>query len=218
MIIGSESEPAEFKLSTGEKRQSAEAVAAILNKHTRGNLYFGVDDHGYVKGQTVSDSTKRDLSRTLIEAIEPRFSFDLDVLSIEGKDVIKVSFSSHNRPYSVYGRYLIITGTENRRMSGEELKRLIENDEYSSKWKNEMTRHKSGEIDEDSLYDCYQSAISCGRLEPMKTYDVGKLLSMLGLSRDGFLDNGGYALFGKEAKVALKLTTYANSRKPPSST
>ncbi len=36
MIIGSESEPAEFKLSAGEKRQSAEAVAAILNKHTRG--------------------------------------------------------------------------------------------------------------------------------------------------------------------------------------
>ena len=98
-------------------------------------------------------------------------------------------------------------------MSGEELKRLIKNDDYSSKWENEMTRHKSGEIDEDSLYDFCQSAISCRRLEELKPYDEEKLLTMLELSQDGYLNNGGYALFGKEAKVGLKLTTYANSNK-----
>ena len=213
MIIGSESEQIEFVLSTAEKPQAAEAIAAILNKHAKGTLYFGIDDHGYVKGQMISDRTKRDISRTLSEAIEPSFSFNLDVLSIEGKDVIKVSFAGHNRPYSVEGRYLIRKGTENRRMSGEELKRLINNADYASKWELEMTDRRIEDIDKDALYDFYQSAISCGRFEEMKPYDEDKLLTMLELSQGGYLNNGGYALFGKDTEVGLKLTTYASGNK-----
>ena len=44
MVIGSESETVEFKLTTGEKNEAMEAIAAILNKHCRGTVYFGVDD------------------------------------------------------------------------------------------------------------------------------------------------------------------------------
>lgn len=35
MVIGSESETVEFKLTTGEKNEAVEAMAAILNKHCR---------------------------------------------------------------------------------------------------------------------------------------------------------------------------------------
>ena len=44
MIIGAESETIEFKLTTGEKKEAAEAIVAILNKHCKGTLYFGIDD------------------------------------------------------------------------------------------------------------------------------------------------------------------------------
>lgn len=36
-----------------------EAISAILNKHTKGTLYFGIDDNGFVKGQQISDNTKK---------------------------------------------------------------------------------------------------------------------------------------------------------------
>ena len=58
MIVGEDSEILEFKLTTGERREATEAIVAILNKHCKGPLYFGIDDNGYVKGQQISVSTK----------------------------------------------------------------------------------------------------------------------------------------------------------------
>lgn len=37
--------------------QALQAISAMLNKHGRGSLYFGVRDNGDVVGQIVSDST-----------------------------------------------------------------------------------------------------------------------------------------------------------------
>lgn len=212
MIIGAESEILEFKLTTGEKKEAMEAIAAILNKHCRGTLYFGVEDSGFVRGQQISDSTKKDISRIINDSIEPRITPSIEVLSIENRDVIKVSFSGHNRPYSVNGRYLIRTGTENRKMSQDELKRLIKNEDYSSKWEEELTTYGADELDDEALLDFYHSAKNCGRLE-MRKYDKEKLLSVIDVVKDGQVKNAGYALFGKEAKVSLKLASYATDNK-----
>ncbi|MBQ7557732.1 MAG: putative DNA binding domain-containing protein [Lachnospiraceae bacterium] len=55
------------------------------------NLYFGVDDSGFVKGQQNSDSTKRDISRKISESIEPRIVPTIESLTIEQRTIIKVS-------------------------------------------------------------------------------------------------------------------------------
>ena len=212
MVIGSESETVEFKLTTGEKNEAVEAMAAILNKHCRGTVYFGVDDSGFVRGQQISDSTKKDISRIISDAIEPRIAPTIEVLTIEQRTIIKVSFSGHNRPYAVNGKYLIRTGTENRRMSPDELKRLIKNDDYSSKWEEELTDYTADDLDDDALKDFYQSAKDCGRLS-MKEYDKEKLLTTIDIVRGGQINNGGYALFGKNAKIGLKLASYATDNK-----
>ena len=212
MVIGSESETVEFKLTTGEKNEAVEAMAAILNKHCRGTVYFGVDDSGFVRGQQISDSTKKDISRIISDAIEPRIAPTIEVLTIEQRTIIKVSFSGHNRPYAVNGKYLIRTGTENRRMSPDELKRLIKNDDYSSKWEEGVTDYTAEDLDDEALKDFYQSAKDCGRLS-MKEYDKGKLLTTLDIVRGGQINNGGYALFGKNAKIGLKLASYATDNK-----
>ena len=57
MNMGSESETVEFKKSTGEHKKALQAISALLNKHGRGELYFGVKDDGNVIGQDVSDET-----------------------------------------------------------------------------------------------------------------------------------------------------------------
>ena len=55
------------------------------------------------------------------DAIEPRIAPTIEVLTIEQRTIIKVSFSGHNRPYAVNGKYLIRTGTEKRTVSSSNL-------------------------------------------------------------------------------------------------
>ena len=212
MIIGEETEIIEFKKTTGEKKESMESICAILNKHCRGTLYFGVNDNGYVEGQQISDSTKKDVSRWIYESIYPKITPTVEVQNIDGRKIIKVSFSGHNRPYSVNGDYLIRMGTENRKMSTDELRRLIKRADYASKWEDELSNKTFEDVDDNALMDFYNSAIHYGRLE-MSVYDKRKLLSMLDLCEGEYLKNAGMALFGKEAKVGLKLATYATDDK-----
>lgn len=212
MIIGEESEVLEFKLTTGEKKEATEAIVAILNKHCKGTLYFGIDDNGYVKGQQITDSTKKDISRTISELIEPKISPTIEILSIDGKKIIKVSFFGHNRPYSSNGRYLIRVGTENRKMTNDDLKRLIKNDDYSSKWEEELTDYTIDDLDDSAIIDFFNSSKNCGRLS-MEHYDKNRLLTSLDLLSNGRVKNGCYALFGKNAKISLKLATYATDNK-----
>ena len=212
MIIGEETETIGFKKTTDEKKEGLESICAMLNKSGKGTLYFGVNDEGYVCGQQVSDSTKKDISRWIYESIYPRITPSIDIITLEDRKVIKVSFSGKNKPYSANGEYLIRSGTENRRMSTDELRKFIQHFDYSSRWEEEMTPEDSDSIDEEALRDFYESAVNCGRLE-MKGYDKNKLLSNLNLLHEGKLNNAGVSLFGKNAKISLKLATYLTDSK-----
>ena len=212
MIIGEESEILEFKLSTGERREATESIVAILNKHCKGTLYFGIEDNGYVKGQQVSDSTKRDVSRIINEFIEPKISPTIEILIVDEKQIIKVSFSGHNRPYSCNGKYLIRVGTENRRMTIDDIKKLIQSNDYSSKWEEELTKYTIDDLDEEAIIDFFNSSKKSGRLS-MDSYDKYRLLTSLDLIFDDKVKKGCYALFGKNAKISLKLATYATENK-----
>lgn len=212
MIIGEETEVVEFKKTTGERKTAMESISAILNKHCRGTLYFGVNDNGYVEGQMVSDSTKKDISRWIFESIYPKITPSIDVLTIEDRKVIKVSFSGHNRPYSVNGDYLIRVGTENRKMSTDELVKLIKRADYASRWEEEVSSDKIDDIDENALLDFYNSAVHYGRLDA-EQYDKSRLLASLDLMDGEYLRNGAVALFGKNARIGLKLASYATEDK-----
>lgn len=212
MVIGEETEFVEFKKTTSEKKEALQSICAMLNKHCKGSVYFGINDFGFVEGQQISDSTKKDISRWIYESIYPRITPSIDVQTIDNKKVIKVSFSGHNRPYSVNGEYLIRTGTENRRMSTDELKRLIKRNDYASHWEEEISDKTIDDIDENALLDFYNSAIYYKRLE-MKSFDKEKLLTSLDLIDGNYLKNAAVALFGKDAKIGLKLATYATDDK-----
>jgi len=45
-----ESETIEFKKSTAELKAAVVSIAAMLNKHSRGEVYFGIDDDGKILG------------------------------------------------------------------------------------------------------------------------------------------------------------------------
>ena len=52
-----ESETLELKKSTAELKEAVISIVAMLNKHRRGKLYFGINNDGQVVGQTVSGQT-----------------------------------------------------------------------------------------------------------------------------------------------------------------
>lgn len=50
MNLGIESEKLEFKKGTGELEEGVISLAAMLNKHGDGTVYFGVKNNGEIIG------------------------------------------------------------------------------------------------------------------------------------------------------------------------
>ena len=64
-----ESEILELKKSTSELKEAIISIVAILNKHGKGELYFGIKNNGEVVGQDVSDKTLRNVGQTISDNI-----------------------------------------------------------------------------------------------------------------------------------------------------
>ena len=67
-----ESETLELKRSTSELKEAVISIGAILNKHGRGRVYFGIADDGGVVGQHIGRATLKDISQAIAAHIDPR--------------------------------------------------------------------------------------------------------------------------------------------------
>lgn len=93
MNLGKETETLEFKKTTGEMKQAMISISSILNKHGVGTLYFGVKPSGDVVGQDVSESSLRDVSRSVYENIRPQIYPVIDEVILDGKHLIRWSLA-----------------------------------------------------------------------------------------------------------------------------
>ncbi len=210
--FGHETEELEFKRSTGEVHDAMKDVVAILNKHDKGILYFGVSPNGDVKGLQVAESTLRDVSRVVFESIKPQIYPQIQKITIDGCDIIEVKFSGKNKPYSAYGKYYIRVADESRELTPAELKEMMLSSEYSERWEQFETEYTIKDVDEAALKDFYNRATACGRL-PDEGFDAEKLLNKLCLLKNGKLNNAGYVLFGNNGPVTLKMAVFASDEK-----
>ena len=208
MNLGKENETIEFKESTGEVKSAMDDLAAMLNKHTFGKVYFGVKPNGDVCGQTVSASSLDDVARTVKEAIRPMIYPEIQEIAIDGKPVIVLTASGTERPYSSFGRYYKRVVDRAEEMTPSELRRAMIDTDYSSAWENNLTNETLEDVDEKALRSFYERSLSCGRLEPLDSFDPAELLTMLGLLCDGKLTNAGRVLFSKKKPVVLKMAVY----------
>lgn len=85
MNLGRETETLEFKKSTGELKEGIISIGAILNKHQKGELYFGVRPDGTPIGQEISEKTLRDISQAISNHIEPQIFPEIQTVRIDGK-------------------------------------------------------------------------------------------------------------------------------------
>ena len=82
-----ESETVEFKESTAELKEAVISISAILNKHSQGEVYFGIKDDGSVVGQMVGKRTIRDVTQTITDNLDPKIFPKIEQRKIEGKDL-----------------------------------------------------------------------------------------------------------------------------------
>lgn len=129
MNLGLESETLEFKKSTSEINAGVISLASMLNKHGEGTLYFGVKNNGDVIGQKdLNENTLRDVSRKIAEGINPQIIPTISLKLIGDKMVIKVYAKGNNIPYSAFGKYYSRSFDEDKQLSVDMLRALINRD------------------------------------------------------------------------------------------
>ncbi|MCR5135742.1 MAG: putative DNA binding domain-containing protein [Oscillospiraceae bacterium] len=207
-----EDEYREFKKTTGELNESMVSVSAMLNKHRHGKVYFGLKNDGTPHPFTITDSTLRDVSRKVYESIKPQLIPVVDIEEIDGVEVITLTFSGEDVPYSAFGKYYIRIADEDRELSPSELRKIMIRREYEENWENRTADQSVDDADEKTVKAFFDSAVSCGRL-PKMGYDKRKILDQLGVLNGTHLTNAGVCLFSSRKPIALKMAVFATDHK-----
>ena len=213
MTFEKESETLEYKKSTGELKAAMIAVSAMLNKHGVGTVYFGIKPDGEVVGQGISQDTLRDVSRSISESIRPKISPSIAEEEIDGKSVIKVTVEGNDQPYSTNGKYYIRTADENREVEPNMLRQLFLDSEKKEKWERQKTDVPASEVDTAAIQRLCENAMKIHRLSISDDSTPDVILKRFGLVSDGFLNNAGNVLFGKNHPVTLKAAVFATDEK-----
>ena len=212
--MGEENETLEFKKSTAELEAGLNSISAILNKHQKGILYFGVKNDGTPVGQDIGENTIRDITNAITSHIEPRIYPVVNKVVLNNKECIKVEFSGEEVPYFAYGRAYMRVGDEDKKLSQKELGNLfIKVSGIETKWEETETEYSFEEINESLLKKCIQQGNESQRIS-YKYTNKKDILNRLGLiSKNGKLLNAGNALFGKNANIVLKMAIFASDTK-----
>lgn len=204
MNLGMESETLEFKKSTSELDKGIISLAAMLNKHGEGTLYFGVKNDGTIVGQTqINENTLRDISRKISEGIEPQVIPHISLELIDDKEIIKVVVKGNDIPYSAFGIYYSRSFDEDKKLNIAGLKALI---------------NRNGEPDRTILEESSNQDLS---FEVLKNLYINHGLK---INQEKFLENlKFYTQDGKYNKLAelladkndtsIKVVTFAGTDK-----
>ena len=143
-MILKESETLELKKSTSELKEAIISISSILNKHQKGEVYFGIKDNGEIFGQDISDTTLREISKTISDHIEPKIFPKIEKIIINKKSCIKIEFHGKDMPYFAHGRSYMRVGTENKQLTVKELENIIlHKNKENLRWDNQVCEKAS---------------------------------------------------------------------------
>ena len=200
----------EFKTSTAELQSALNSIVAILNKHQKGILYFGIKNNGKPVGQIIKQNTLRDVSRTITDHIEPKIFPIVEKVMLEGKECIKVEFEGNDIPYFANGRAYIRVSDEDKKISQNELRKMIiETERKNDKWEEKPSDISIDDIDEETLIKFIEKGNKKGRInyEYTNKEDILKRLNLI--DKNGKIKNAGNVLFGKNPDVDLRCAIFA---------
>jgi ATP-dependent DNA helicase RecG len=206
-IVADESETLEFKRTTGERREGAKTLCAMLN-HRGGRVVFGVGPGVGLSGQQVSDHTIEEVAQE-IKAIDPPVFPTIERVEVRsGREVLVVTVSQGPvRPYTYKGIAYRRVGNTSPAMSRDEYNRmLLERLHGEQRWENQPAAGWSvSGLDTAEITRTLEEAIRRGRAEDPGTRDPEEILRGLGLIKAGVLLRAALPLFGRSDRLETEM-------------
>jgi ATP-dependent DNA helicase RecG len=206
-----ESETLELKRSTSELNEGIVSIVAILNKHHKGQLCFGIRHDGEVIGQTVVEKTIRDVSKSIADHIEPKIYPKITKEIIDGKDCILVDFEGMVTPYFAFGRAYIRVGDEDRQLSAKELEKLILKKNKAS-WEDGISDKTIKDVNSRTLREFVKKANEAKRIN-FRFTNVESTLKKLNLMKGDKLLKAAEVLFCNENTLEVQAAIFAGKDK-----
>ena len=206
-VRGGESETLELKRTTGERREAARTICAMLN-HRGGRVIFGVEPDGRIIGQMVSDRTVEEVAQELSEIEPPVFPSIERVAFAEGLQLLVVTAQpGSGQPYSYRGQAYRRVGNTSRQLSREEYNRvLLERLHGDQRWENQLaTGWSVADLDVAEITKTLEESIRRGRADDPGTRDPAEMLRGFGLMKDGQLLRAAAVLFGRAERIEAEL-------------
>lgn len=209
-----ENEMIELKKTTSELKESLVSIVAILNKHQKGKVYFGVKDDGTVIGQEIGTKTLREVSEAITTKIEPKIYPTVTNVKIDGKDCILVEFEGDNVPYLADGRAYIRVSDQDKKLSVEEMRKILLKTGYkNNKWEEKASNITLDDIDEETLKEFIEKGNKKGRIAYQYTNKIDVLRKLNLIDDKGKIKNAGEVLFGKYPNIQLRVAIFATEEK-----
>jgi ATP-dependent DNA helicase RecG len=200
-----ESETVELKKSLAELKEGLISIAAILNKHGAGELWFGVAPNGKPVGLDVTDKTLRDLSQAIAAHVEPKTYPQVTTQTVAGKTCIHIRFDGQNAPYFAYGRAYMRVADEDRQLSAAELEAIIvEKNQNALRWDTRALDKPWPDLDPQKVKKFTQRAhLHWDTLGEDDASRLAHALTKLELLQKGELCNAAQLFFAK-APIQLR--------------
>ncbi len=211
MKIFKESETIEFKKSTAEVKGAVVSIAAMLNKHGRGEVYFGIDDDGKVLGQSIGRTTIKDVTQAVVDNTEPKVFPKVEVRQIDGKDCIVVEAQGINSPYFAYGRAYIRVGESDKAMSAHEIETRMQS-KKKFLWESEISKKTLVDVNEEVVKEFMRKAKAAKRID-FDFVDVKTTLHKLSLLDRNQLTRAAEILFCDENSMEVQAAIFAGTDK-----
>jgi len=206
-----ESETIEFKKSTAELREAVISISAILNKHGRGELYFGIKDDGIVVGQTIGRNTIKEVTQVITDNIDPKIFPKVETKKMQDKDCIRVEFHGPYRPYFAYGRAYMRVGESDKQLSVQEMEdQFIVKNKFL--WEEEISTKKLKDVNVRTLKEYMRKANEAKRIN-FKYTNVKATLNKLWLLQGSKLKKAAEVLFCDENHVEVQAAIFAGTDK-----
>ncbi|MFA5414016.1 MAG: ATP-binding protein [Methanoregula sp.] len=193
-----ESDTLEFKKSLSLIEPSLKSICGFLNHHG-GVISFGRTNTGAIVGIDPTDHSLRKLSQQITSRIKPEISPDIRVIEELGKHLIIVTVPEGiSKPYYLDGIAYMRTGTENRVMPPDEIKRIILS-EHAVPWDSQPCRGATlDDIDAPSVRTFLLMAQKERRFDADPSTPIKTALEKLDVLSGGLPTHAAILFFGKD--------------------
>jgi ATP-dependent DNA helicase RecG len=193
-----ESDTMEFKKSLSLIEPALKSICGFLNQHG-GVITFGRTNTGTIVGVDPTDHSLRKLSQQISSRIKPDIAPDIRVIEEQGKHLIIVMVpEGTSKPYFLDGIAYTRTGTENRVMPPDELKRIILSD-HTLPWDDQPCQGATiDDIDAPSVRTFLERAQNKRRFDIDPSIPIETALEKLDVLSGGLPTHAAVLFFGKD--------------------